>query len=133
MMVPDFLPYTPFTLQAVSPVVSRIWLNLPILESSYDVHMPPCETVSNCPLSCSSYRSFEIFEVSASDFDTVSMCRRFRACMYEFLTIVTESVVHDVHKVVIWLSFGIIWQHKLSLGIGCFAGGELRLMEVASW
>ena len=38
------------------------------------------------------------------------MHRRFRACVYEFLTTVTV----DVHKVVIQSSFGVIQRHKVS-------------------
>ena len=34
--------------------------------------------------------------------------------MYEFLTMVTEGVVHSVHKVVIRSSFHVIRQHKVS-------------------
>ena len=78
--------------------------------------MQPFESVANCLLPCMSYQSFEIFEVSTSDFSTMSMHRRFRA--YEFLTTVTEGVVHDAHKV--------------SKSISRFDEGELRLIEVAS-
>ena len=55
------------------------------------------------------YRSFRLLKMSASDFSTVGMCRRFHACVYEFLTTVTEGVVHSVHKVVAQSSFGVIW------------------------
>ena len=41
-----------------------------------------------------------MFEIS------VGMRRRFRA--YEFLTVVTEGVVHSVHKVAIQSSFDVI-------------------------
>ena len=34
--------------------------------------------------------------------------------MYEFLTTVTKGVVHSVHKVMIWLSFGVIQRHEVS-------------------
>ena len=50
-----------------------------------------------------------MFKISASEFGIVSMRRRFRACAYEFLAAVTKGVVHDVHKVVIGLSFSVIW------------------------
>ena len=53
-----------------------------------------------------------MFKISASEFGTVGMHRRF--CTYKFLTMVKEGVVHGVHKVVIGLSFGVIWQHKVS-------------------
>ena len=42
-----------------------------------------------------------MFEISASDFVTMSMHRRFPACAYEFFTMVTEGVVHGVYEVVI--------------------------------
>ena len=43
-----------------------------------------------------------MFEFSASEFGTVGMRRRLRACAYEFITTVTKSVVHAVDKVVFW-------------------------------
>ena len=61
-----------------------------------------------------SYQNFKIFEVSDSEFGTMSMCRRFRACVYKFVSIVTKDVVHGVHKVVIQSSFSVIRQHKVS-------------------
>ena len=66
------------------------------------------ESVANRPLPCASYTSFENIQISTSDFGTVSMRRRFCAWSYEFLTTVTEGVVHGVHKVVIRSSFGIM-------------------------
>ena len=63
------------TLQAVSPVTTSIWLNLPVLGSPADVCRQPCESVANCSLPCVSYLSFKIFEVSVSGFCTVSMPR----------------------------------------------------------
>ena len=50
----------------------------------------------------------------------MGMLCRFRACAYEFLTSVTKGVVHGVHKVVIWSSFGVIGKQKVSQGIGHF-------------
>ena len=38
----------------------------------------------------------------------MSMRRRFCTSAYEFLITVSEGVVHDVHKVVIQSSFGVI-------------------------
>ena len=64
------------------------------------------------PLPWALYGSFKIFKISASDFGTMTMHRGFCACVYEFLTTVTEGVVHGAHKVVIRLSFGVIRQHK---------------------
>ena len=95
-----YVPYTPFTLQAVSPAVGHVWR--------------PSKSVSNCPLPCESYGSFKLFKISASDFSTMSIRRQFRLCTYEFLATVTESVVHSVYKVVIWWSFGVIRRHKVS-------------------
>ena len=114
-------------------MVTHVWRNVPVLGSPSDVRMQPCESVVNHPFLCASYRSLKIFEVSTSDFGTVSMCIRFRAYVYKFLSMVTEGVVHGVHKVVIWSSFGVIWRHKVRAGISRFTKGELRLMEVASW
>ena len=59
-----------------------------------------------------------------SDFSTVSMCRRFCTCRYEFLTMVTEGVVHGVHKVVNQSSFGVIPSFHLTA-----TEGELRLLH----
>ena len=100
---------TPFTLQAVSPVVGHAWGNVPVLGSLSDVCRRPCESVANCPLPCESYGRFKLLKISASDFSIISMYKRFHACVYEFLTImVTEGVLHSVYKVVIRLSFGVI-------------------------
>ena len=68
--------------------------------------MQPCESVANRPLHCESYETFKLFKISASDIDTVSMHRSFCTWAYQFLTVVTEGVVHGIHKVVIWSSFG---------------------------
>ena len=62
-----------------------------------------------------------MFEISASGFGSMGICRRFRACAYEFLTTVTKGVVHGVHKVMIWSSFCVIQRHKVTYGIGRFA------------
>ena len=43
-----------------------------------------------------------------SDFGTMNMHRLFHACVYEFLTMVTEGVVHGVQ------SFGVTQRHKVS-------------------
>ena len=69
---------------------------------------------ANCPLPWVSLRSIELFEIFISDFGNVCMGRRFLACTYEFLTMVTKGVVHSVHKVVIRSSFGAIQRHKVS-------------------
>ena len=71
-----------------------------IIPHSHDVCMRPCESVANHPLPCES-RGFQKFQISASDFGTVAMCRR--------LTMVTGGVVHGVHEVVIRSSLGVIW------------------------
>ena len=95
----------PSDLPALSPTVGRVWGNVSVLGSPFKVHVRPCESLANRPLP---WESYGLLKISASDFDTVSMCRRFRAYAYEFLTMVSEGVVHGVHKVVIRLSFGVI-------------------------
>ena len=50
----------------------------------------------------------KLSELSASDFSTVSLRRQFCVCAFECLTKVTNGVVNDVYKVVIWSSFGVI-------------------------
>ena len=62
----------------------------------------------NRPLPYTSYGYFKMFEIFNSEFGTVSMCRRFHACIYEFFTMAAKSVVHGVHKVVIQSSFSVI-------------------------
>ena len=69
--------------------------------------MRPCESLANRPLPCESRSCFQKFQISAHDCGTGSMRSRFRACMYEFMTTVTEGVVHGVHNVVIRLSFSV--------------------------
>ena len=72
------------------------------------------ESVVNHPLPCESYQSFKIFEFSTSDFGTVSMRRQLCTSACEFLSTVTEGVVHGVHKVAIQSFFGVIWQNKVN-------------------
>ena len=72
------------------------------------------KSVTNRPLPCKSCGSFKLFKISTFDFSTVSIHRRFCVCAYKFLTTVTEGVVHGVYKVVIWSSFSVIRQHKVS-------------------
>ena len=69
--------------------------------------MAPCDRVAKHPLPCESHSCFQKFKISASEFSTVAMHKRFRA--YEFLTMVTEGVVHSVRKVVTRSSFGVVW------------------------
>ena len=45
---------TPFTLQAVSPVVTRVLGKVPDLGLLSDVHVRPCKSMENRPLSCTS-------------------------------------------------------------------------------
>ena len=47
-----------------------------------------------------------MFTLPTFEFSSVGM--RFHAYIYEFLTTVTEGVVHVVYKVVIWSYFGVI-------------------------
>ena len=61
---------------------------------------------------CTSYRSFEMFKISAPDFGTVGMFRRKRADADKFLATVTEGVAQGVHRVVTRLSFSVILRHK---------------------
>ena len=89
----------------VSPEVTRIWRNVPVPESPPDVCMRPEESEAIPPLPCACYQSFKIFE---------RMRIRFCVCAYEYFSMVTEGVVHGVHKVVIRSSFGVIRRHKVS-------------------
>ena len=41
-----------------------------------------------------------MFKISTSEFGTMGVRRRIRACIDEFLATVTEGVVHSVYKVV---------------------------------
>ena len=72
--------------------------NAPVLQLLSQIGMQPCDTVAKRPLPCTSYGSFKMFKISASEFRTVGMCRRMRACRDEFLAMVTEGVVHGVYK-----------------------------------
>ena len=78
-----------------------IWGNIPVFGSPSEVAIRPCESVANHPIPREFFQSFTIVECLASNFSTVSMHRRFGTCAYQFFTMVTESVVHGVHKVVI--------------------------------
>ena len=51
-----------------------------------------------------------MFKISASDFGTMGMYRRKRACADKFLAMVTEGVVHGFYKAVTQSSFGVIRQ-----------------------
>ena len=53
-------------------------------------------------------------KISASEFG--DMCKRIQACADEFLVTVTVGVVHSVHKVMTWSSFGVTLRHKASGG-----------------
>ena len=64
--------------------------------------MRSCDTVAKCSLPCAFYGSYKMFKILASEFGTVSMCRRMQACADEFLATVTVGVVHGVYKVVIF-------------------------------
>ena len=52
--------------------------------------------------------SLKMFKISASEVGTMAMWKWVCAFAYKFLTMVTEGVVHGVHKVVIQSSFGVI-------------------------
>ena len=95
-------------------MLDRVRGNIPVLGSPSEVCVQPCKSVVNSPLPCESYGSFKRFKISASDFDSVSMHRRFCTCAYDFLTTVTESVVHGVHNVVIRSSFSVTQLQNVS-------------------
>ena len=57
-----------------------------------------------------------MYEMSASEFGTVGMRRRMRACADEFLATVTEGVVHNVYKAVTRSCFGVTRQNRASVG-----------------
>ena len=67
--------YISFILQVVGPAVGCIWGNVPVFGSTSDVRTQTCESVENHQLPCESYRSFKLFQIFASDFGTMSMCR----------------------------------------------------------
>ena len=56
-----------------------------VISSTYIGHYHPSPWVS--------YGGFKIFKISASDFSTVGMRRRFLTCAYKFPTMVTKGVV----------------------------------------
>ena len=64
-----------------------------------------------------------MLKISASEFSTVVVCRQMRVCTDEFLATVTEGVLHGICKVVTRSSFGVIWQHKVSVGKWMFPNG----------
>ena len=97
-----------FRTTGVSPTVTRVQGNVPVLGLPSEVSVRPFESVANRPLPCKCYGSFILFKLSVSDFGTVGMHRQFCVCTYEFLTMVTEGVAHGVHKVMIRSSFGVI-------------------------
>ena len=76
--------------------------------------MRPCEIVAKCPLPFAYYKSFKLFQISTSQFCTVGIHRRLWACTDEFLSRVTEGIVHGVHKVVTQSYFSVTHQHKVS-------------------
>ena len=77
--------------------------------------MPSCDTVAKCPLPCTLYGSCKMFKIFASDFGTVGMSRRPRACAHEFLTIVTEGVVQGVYNTVtLLMQYGDIRQVEVN-------------------
>ena len=53
--------------------------------------MRPYDTVVKRPLPCASYGRFKMFKISTSEFGTVSMRRRIRAYIDEFLATVTVA------------------------------------------
>ena len=57
-----------------------------------------------------------MFQISASEFGTVSIRRRMQAFADEFLAMVTEGVVNGVFSVVTWPYFSVTWLEKSSGG-----------------
>ena len=92
-------------------MVTRVWGNIPVLASLSEVRLCQRQTVHYL---AGSTEVLNCFKISASEFSTVSMHRRFGTCTYEFLTTVTEGVGHGVYKVVSRSSFGVIQQCKVS-------------------
>ena len=96
-----------------SPIRIRIGWNACVLQLPSEVCMWTCNTVAKRLLPSTSYGSYEMFNISASEFCTVGMCRRMPVCADEFLAMVTEGVVHSV---VTLSSFGVAKRHKVSGG-----------------
>ena len=57
-----------------------------------------------------------MFTIFASEFGTVNMGGRMRACTDEFLATVAEGATHGLYKVLTRSSFGVTGQHKVSRG-----------------
>ena len=78
--------------------------------------MRPSNTVSKHPLPYMSYRSFQVFKISASEFDTVSMPGRTRACADEFLAMVTVKCFFFNYWELYYSKYNYknyIWMHQL--------------------
>ena len=87
-------------------MVTGVGRNAPVLKQLSEVHIQPYDTaVAKCLLPCGSYVSFKMFNISASEFGTVSICRWLRECADEFLATVNESVVHSEYKGYGWTIF----------------------------
>ena len=89
-----------FTLQVISPTVTHVWRNVPVLRSTSDVRLRPFESVANRPLPSTSY--MEVLNCLKFPPLISVPWARFCACAYQFLTTVTEGVVHSVHNLFIW-------------------------------
>ena len=88
------------------------------------------DTLVKCPLPCPSFGSFKMFKISVSEFCTVSMHRRIRACADGFLAMVTKCLVY---KVVNWSSFGVTRRHKASGGKWMFCHCVTRSHTDLRW
>ena len=84
----------------------------PVLGSPSNICVQPCESVVNHPLPCTF--CIKLLKISAYDFGTVGMRRRFCPFVYEFLTTVTKGVVQGVHKGYEPIIFSVIRRHKVS-------------------
>ena len=136
-MSKDTFYYTPFTLHVVSPMVTHVWWNVPVLGSLPGICLQTCDSVSHYCNPRTSPGSFEKFKNSWFDFRNVSMHRWFHAGACEFLTTVNEGVA-SVYKVVTCSSFNVTRQHWKDVLVilpricPTATEGESRLMEVAS-
>ena len=86
----------------------RRWVKLHCPSTTVRFYKQACGTVVKCPIPCACYGNFNMFQISASEFGTMDMCRQMRAWADEFVVMVTEGMVHGVCKVVAQPSFSVI-------------------------
>ena len=110
---------TPCTLRWYNPwleVVGELPMSFNCLQLPSEDCMRLCGTVVKRSLRSVFYGTFKMFKISASEFNTMGMNRWKLVCVDEFLTMVTEGVVHGVYKVMTLSSFGVTWLYKSSVG-----------------